>query len=123
MDVLNNLGIIGGSVVAVISSAFAYVNRDRYKTLIRDIYEPGNKELREQIATARTDIAELTQKNAILQTTIKEKESYTKHLEELNSRLPDLTKLTTDITALASQMSSNHREIMKQLTTKIKSPK
>jgi hypothetical protein len=115
MNAINLLGYIGYGV-AVISGLSAYVNRDRYKTLIEDIYKPGNQELREQLATAREECTSIKSENAALKATAKEKDRYIKHLEELNLRLPDFAELLKQGTSLASQVSTNHKEIMLKLT-------
>lgn len=106
--ILNFAGYIGYGV-ALLSGIFAYVNRDRYKTLINDIYVPGNKELREQLATERQTTTTLSAQNSTLQAQLTEKESHITDLKELNSKQPDFTKLTT-------LMSNNHKEVILNLT-------
>ena len=106
--ILNFIGYFGYGV-ALLSGVFAYVNRDRYKTLINDIYIPGNKELRSQLATERQATADLATAKAALTAQLKEKESHIADLKELNSKQPDFTKLT-------SLISNNHKEIVLKLT-------
>lgn len=114
MDVTDILGYVG-YIVAILSAIFAYLYRGRYKTLITDIYEPGNKELREQLATARTEITVLCTKSATLEATNKEKNDRIEDLKEYNSKQPDFSKIIAQGNTLAKQMSDNHLEVMKKL--------
>lgn len=116
MDALSSyLGYIGYAV-AVISAVFAYINRDRYKTLINDIYKPGNQELREQLATARQEIVLITQEKTTSQAQNEEKDRRIKDLKELNSQLPDYTALTEATNRVITTLSDNHKKTMGALT-------
>lgn len=111
-DIFNYLGYGVGALSAV----FAYVNRDRYKTLISDIYIPGNTELRQQVADCRAEISELEKKNAHLAASTAEKEGTIKVLEKANSRLPDFGSLAKELTLLSGAINNNHTETMKRMT-------
>lgn len=106
---VNTFGFFAGAGAALLLAVFAFFNRDRYKTLINDIYIPGNNELREQLATAREEIKETTSENAALTATNVEKDNTIKILREANSKQPDFTKLLTTV-------SDNHKEIMNQVS-------
>lgn len=116
MDTIANYLGYTGYAVAVISAIFAYINRDRYKTLIRDIYEPGNKELREQINSERTKVADLNSENSTIKAQLTEKENRIKDLKELNARLPDYAALSEKSNQVITVISNNHKEVMKQIT-------
>lgn len=107
----NSFGYIG-LAVGVVSSIFAYFNRDRYRTLINDIYKPGNQELREQLATARTENADLTSQKTALQAQVNEKEKRIKDLKELNARLPDYKALKESTDKVTTTLSDNHAQTM-----------
>jgi hypothetical protein len=109
MDAINNYGLIFGVVVAVLSAGFSFFNRERYKTLIKDIYQPGNDELRSQLGTARSENQELEKSCAEVTAKYDEQSKYVKKLEELNLRPTAFTELTKVI-------SNNHKEMMGKLT-------
>lgn len=111
---LDSLGY-AGYAVAVVSAVFAYVNKDRYKTLINDIYEPGNKELREQLSTARQEIVEVRADNASKDTASQKDADRIEYLEKLNNRLPSLAKLTAAQNNVIEVLSNNHTEVMGRL--------
>ena len=116
MNVLPDyLGYVGYGV-GIISSVFAYINRDRYKTLINDIYKPGNQELREQLATARTEITDLTSEKTTLQAQVTEKDSRIKDLKELNAQLPNYGALTEATNKVITTLSNNHKQTMNRLS-------
>lgn len=112
----SSFGIVG-LAVGVLSAVFAYINRDRYKTLINDIYKPGNQELREQLASARAENVVLLSEKTALEAQRKETEDHIKDLKDLNSRLPDYAALTTATNKVITTMSDNHTATMGALTT------
>lgn len=118
--VLNSFGLAGGVAIALLSSVFAYINKDRYKTLINDIYLPGNQELREQLGTAREEIKELTADNAQAKAQVVEKDKFIKELKDINSKLPDYTALAGAQNKVLETMSNNHTEVMSKMTEVIK---
>lgn len=111
----DSLGYIGYAI-AVIAGVFSYINRDRYKTLINDIYKPGNQELREQLATARQEITDLSSQKTTLQAQVTEKDNRIKDLKELNAQLPNYGALTQATSKVITTLSDNHREILSRLT-------
>ncbi len=108
MDALNTYGLIAGATLGVLSAAFTFFNRERYKTLV-SIYQQGNDELRSQLASARTEKAECEQSVVEWKTKYDEQVKYVEKLEGLNLRIPDIANLT-------KKMSDNHTEIMKKMT-------
>jgi hypothetical protein len=110
MDALNKFGLIFGVAIAVLSAVFSYVYKERYKTLVTDIYQPGNDELRSQLGNARTEITELEKEIDIHKTRAEERERLLTEYKEQNQRLPDFAKLT-------SLISNNHTEVIKELAT------
>lgn len=114
-DLPNTFGYIGYAI-AVIAGVFSYINRDRYKTLINDIYKPGNQELREQLATARSEITDLASQNSTLKAQNTEKDNRVKDLKELNSQLPNYGALTKATNQVITTLSDNHKEIMSHIT-------
>lgn len=118
---VNTFGLGFGLTITVLSGIFAYTNRDRYRTLIKDIYEPGNQELRQQIITERQRSQDLTTANAQLLAQVKEKDSRITDLKELNSNLPNYTALNEKTNEVMSLMSNNHTIVMKGITDLAKS--
>lgn len=114
-DVLTNPITIGSVVINLVLGIFAFVNRDRYKTLINDIYIPGNSELRSQLTTARDEIKELETRAARLTAQVTEKDNTIGILQEANSKQPDFTSLIRASTKLGETVSNNHKEIMKTM--------
>jgi len=105
VDALSNYGLAFGLIIGALSAAFTFFNRQKYKTLITDIYQPGNDELRAQLATERQ--AKLDCEKAITEIKAKydEQSKYVSKLENLNKRLPDFNDLS-------SVISNNHKEVM-----------
>ena len=108
MDALNTYGLIAGAALGVLSAAFTFFNRERYKTLV-SIYQQGNDELRNQLASAREEKAECEQAVTEWKTKYDEQLKYVDKIERLNLRLPDIANLT-------KQISNNHTEMMTKLT-------
>jgi maltodextrin utilization protein YvdJ len=109
MDALNSYGLIFGITIGVLSAAFSFFNRQRYKTLITDIYQPGNDELRSQLTNARQEKSDCEQAVTEWKTKYDEQSKYVEKLEGLNLRLPDIANLT-------KQISNNHTEMIVKLT-------
>ena len=109
MDALNTYGLVFGICLAVLSAAFSFFNRERYKTLIRDIYQPGNDELRNQLATTRTEKQEAERSATEWRTKSEEKDILIAELKKLNAKQADFTSLTAII-------SNNHKEVVSKLT-------
>lgn len=114
-NLLNSVGYVGYAV-GVLSAIFAYLNRDRYKTLVNDIYEPGNSELRKQVDSLRSEVREYAAKNTALEVHNEEKDRRINDLKELNTRLPDFETLTNKTNEVMLKMSNNHKEIVGMLT-------
>lgn len=108
MDVTNTYGLVVGGVLTVLSAAFTFFNRERYKTLVT-IYQQGNDELRNQLATAREEITEREKDFAEAEAKYREQSKYVDKLERLNLRLPDYAHI-------AELISNNHTEVMKGVT-------
>ncbi len=108
MDALNTYGLIAGATLGILSAAFTFFNRERYKTLV-SIYQQGNDELRSQLSNARDEKAECEQSVVEWKTKYDEQVKYVEKLERLNLRLPD-------IAALTKQISNNHTQVIQQLT-------
>lgn len=115
-DFIDKYGVFVGLIGMVLALAYTFAYRDRYKTLVNDIYIPGNDELRKQILDRDREIATLEKDNAVLQTALDEKEAASRQIQKL---IPNLTLLTKGITELSSQTNQNHKEIMLALTDKI----
>lgn len=98
MDALSFSGFILAGCFAV----FSFLNRQRYKTLITDIYQPGNDELRSQLKTEREKNIDIEKDNARLA-------AENNILDRQNRRLPEFADLT-------KLMSNNHRQVMTELT-------
>lgn len=109
MDALNSYGVAFGVITSLLAAGFTFFNRQKYKTLITDIYQPGNDELRAQLATERQ--AKLDCEKAAAESKVKydEQSKYVTKLESLNKRLPDFA-------SLAEVISNNHKEVMQALT-------
>ncbi len=110
MDGLNQYGLAFGVTIAILSAVFSFFNRERYKTLIKDIYQPGNDELRSQLASARQENTELDKERVASEARYTEQQKRVKDLEQLNSRLPDFT-------SLSKTMTNNHTEVITLLTS------
>ncbi len=114
MDALNTYGLIAGATLGILSAAFTFFNRERYKTLV-SIYQQGNDELRSQLASARQEKAECEQAVVEWKTKYDEQVKYVEKLEQLNLRIPAFS-------ALAETISNNHTQMMAkiaELTEKI----
>ena len=108
MDALNTYGLIAGATLGILSAAFTFFNRERYKTLV-SIYQQGNDELRSQLASARDEKSECEQAVTEWKTKYDEQTKYVDKLEQLNLRLPAFARLT-------KHMDTNHTEMMTKLT-------
>ena len=108
MDALDSYGLIVGATLGVLSAAFTFFNRERYKTLV-SIYQQGNDELRSQLASTRDEKSECEQAVTEWRTKYDEQTKYVDKLEELNLRLPDFANLT-------KHMDTNHTQMMNKLT-------
>ncbi len=108
MDALNTYGLIAGATLGVLSAAFTFFNRERYKTLV-SIYQQGNDELRSQLSSTRQEKAECEQAVVEWKTKYDEQVKYIDKLEELNLRIPAFS-------ALAETISNNHTEMMTKIT-------
>ena len=120
MDALNTYGLVAGLVIAVLSAGASFFNRQRYKTLITDIYQPGNDELRSQLATVRQEKEDCDKAGTEWRTKYEEQEKYIGKLEALNQRLPDFASLTEVINNNHTQVMNNHTELMTVLTNATK---
>lgn len=118
-DFINHYGIVIGLTGMVLALAYTFVYRDRYKTLVNDIYIPGNDELRKQLLDRDREIKELEKDNAALQASLDEKEASSRQLQKLVSKLPDFSDLTGRLTELSRQTNQNHKEMMLALTEKL----
>lgn len=103
---MSNALTVSGYIVAVLAAIFSFLNRQRYKTLITDIYQPGNDELRAQLASEREKSSQLEKDNARLA-------AENKILDRQNLRLPDFANLTKLI-------SNNHTEVIRVITDALK---
>lgn len=108
-DVLNTYGLAVGVTIGVLSGAFSFFNRQRYKTLITEVYQPGNDELRKQLATEKEERAECEKKITEFQSKYEEQLRTLKILQKLNDKQADFTNLTRLI-------SNNHKEVILKLT-------
>lgn len=108
MNAINSLIAIFGVTSIILSAGFSFFNRQRYKTLITDIYQPGNDELREQLKSAREDKAACEAESKVWKAKHEEQQKLVKSLEKFNSKQPDFAKLTALI-------SDNHTEVVNKL--------
>lgn len=109
MNALNSYGLIFGVITSILAAGFTFFNRQKYKTLITDIYQPGNDELRAQLATERQSKLDCEKSIAEIQAKYAEQSKYVTKLESLNKRLPDFA-------SLGEVISNNHKEVMQALT-------
>lgn len=118
-EFITNYGIFVGVIGMVLALGYTFLYRDRYKTLINDIYIPGNDELRKQLADRDKEIKDLEKDNAALQAQVDEKEASSRQIQKLVSKLPDFSSLTDKLTDLSKQTNENHKQVMLALTEKI----
>lgn len=110
MDGLSGFGWVGGIIVAVLSAAFSYTYRQRYKTLVTDIYQPGNDELRQQLKSTREEKSACQAEVAEWKAKYGEQEKLIATLKNINSKQADFAGLTKLI-------SNNHKVIMQELAS------
>lgn len=118
-DFISNYGIYIGLSGMGLALAYTFVYRDRYKTLVNDIYIPGNDELRKQLADEKELNKRLEKDNSGLQASLDEKEASSREIQKLVSKLPDFSNLTSQLTELSRQSNENHKKIMIALAGKI----
>lgn len=114
-DFSSRYGLIIGIVGLVCGLLYTFLYKDRYKTLVNDIYIPGNDELRKQRDEAYEENKELDKQNAALQAALDEKEASSRQIQKLVSKLPDFTNLTQQLAEISRQGNANHTQVMKQL--------
>lgn len=112
-------GLIIGVVGLVCGLLYTFLYKDRYKTLVNDIYIPGNDELRKQLEDEKKTNTELDKENAKLQAALDEKEATARQIQNLIRKLPDFSSLTEQLTQLSTQTNKNHTEVMKAIVGKI----
>lgn len=110
---LNTITAATGIVVGACGVIYTFLNKDRYKTQVNDIWKPGNDELRAQIAAIREENRILVADNSNMDSKIQNDKILITKLEELNSKQPDFTSLLT-------VMSNNHKEVMLKVSEVLK---
>lgn len=118
-DFAARYGLLIGITGLVCGLLYTFLYKDRYKTLVNDIYIPGNDELRKQLEDEKHHNIELDKENAKLQAALDEKEATARQLQNLIRKLPNFTTLTEQLTELSRQTNKNHTEVMKALLGKI----
>jgi hypothetical protein len=109
MNVLNAYGLAFGLTIGILAALFSFFNRQRYKTLITEVYQPGNDELRKQLATEKELRIDCEKSSLEWQAKYKEQALVIKRLERLNDKQADFAGLTKLI-------SNNHTEMMSGIT-------
>lgn len=117
-DFTSHYGFLIGFVGMVAALVYTFVYRDRYKTLVNDIYVPGNNELRQQLADEKKYNAELEKEVARLTASNDEKETASRQIQNLIRKLPDFSALTDKLTELSQKQTDNHAQVMKSLVGK-----
>lgn len=115
MDALSLFITITSATIAVLSSAYSFFNRQRYKDNT-ELYASGNTELRQQNATLREEKTDLVAENAQLRTQVTEKETTIKDLRSLNANLPNYQVIAEKTSEIIKVISDNHTQVMTQLS-------
>lgn len=119
-DFLTDYGIYIGIALLVVGVVYTFTYKDQYKSLVQDVYVPGNDELRKQVAERNDEIRELEKDNAALQAALDEKEAASRQIQNLIRKLPNFSSLTEGLTKLSTQTNKNHTEVMQAIIGKIK---